>query len=209
MDDEEAKAIWYVLRELLKDGLGVDPARIPAGIDPERMFTPLNENTLEQRMRRDPGRSFQQGEVIQLRPPSKDADVAAVSYLGDVGGGHAAWRFYLGMWLRAGRFIGFRFEPPGYDVNHPYYHSQLCTTMGDRSRISGALPVPERYPAMPLAASSSLELLLYLVVSIHGMAGFNDLRGRIKEDEAMRQHSLLVRALDGTADMPAGVNHQP
>ena len=99
--------------------------------------------------------------------------------------------------------------------------------MGDRAPVAGALEVPERYPAWPLPAASSLELLLCLVVSIHGMASFNDLRGRIKGDLAMEQnaetddgdsnrrreqrgrkrtqrprHSLLVKALDKIAGLP-------
>ena len=152
-------------------------------------------------MRHDPRRAFQQGEVIQLRPPSRDAEVAAVSCRRETSG-DAAWRFYLGMWLRNRRFVGLRFEPPGHEQNHSYYHSQLCSTMGDKSRIAGALQVPERCPALPLPASSSLELLLCLVVSIHGMADFNDLRGRIKAHDAMQQNRLLVRALDKMAGLP-------
>ena len=74
--------------------------------------------------------------------------------------------------------------------------------MGDRAPVADALEVPERYPAWPLPAASSLELLLCLVVSIHGMAGFNDLRGRIKGDPAMQQNRLLVKALDKMAGLP-------
>ena len=224
MDDEEAKAIWYVLEELRKDGQGVSRRRIRSTGDLERMFRLLDQKTLERRLRNDPSRAFQQGEVIQLRPPARDADVAAVSCRRD---GDAAWRFYLGLWLRNGRFVGVRFEPPGDEENHSYYHSQLCSSMGDRASVADALDVPERYPAWPLPAASSLELLLCLVVSIHGMAGFNDLRGRIKGDLAMEQnaetddgdsnrrreqrgrkrtqrprHSLLVKALDKIAGLP-------
>ena len=202
MDDEEAKAIWYVLRELLKDRQRVDPMRVP-DVRLVPRFTLLDENNLKRRMRHDRSHAFQPGEVIQLKPPSRDADVAAVSCLRDVNRGDVRWRFYLGMWLQEERFLGVRFEPPGDDVNHSYYHSQPCTTMGDRSRIPGALQVPERYPAFPLPASSSLELLLCLVLSIHGMAGLNDLRGRIKADKAMQQNRLLVSALDKIAGLPA------
>ena len=226
MDDEEAKAIWYVLEELRKDGQDVDQERIPLGPDAERMFTLLDQITLQRRLRNDPSRAFQPGEVIQLRPPSRDADVAAVSCRRDTNG-DAAWRFYLGLW-RDGRFVGVRFEPPGDDENHSYYHSQLCSSMGDRASVPDALDVPERYPAWPLPAASSLELLLCLVVSIHGMAGFKDLQGRIKGDFAMEQnaetddgdsnrrreqrgrkrtqrparHRLLVKALDKIAGLP-------
>ena len=200
MDDEEAKAIWYVLEELRKDGQNVDQERIPLGLHAERMFTPLDQITLQQRLRNDPSRAFQQGEVIQLRPPARDADVAAVSCRRD---GDAAWRFYLGMWLRNGRFVGVRFEPPGDDENHGHYHSQLCSGMGDHASVADALEVPERYPAWPLPAASSLELLLCLVVSIHGMAGFKDLQGRINGDLAMQQNGLLVKALDKMAVLPA------
>ena len=197
MDDEEAKAIWYVLEELRKDGQAVGQRRNPS-VHLERMFTLLDQATLRQRLRSDPSRAFQQGEVIQLKPPARDADVAAVSCRRD---GDAAWRFYLGLW-RDGRFVGVRFERPGDEENHSYYHSQLCSSMGDRAPVAGALEVPERYPAWPLPAASSLELLLCLVVSIHGMAGFNDLRGRIKGDLTMQQNRLLVKALDKMAGLP-------
>ncbi len=198
MDEEEARAIWYVLRELLKASED-DTRRIPPGLDLERNFTLLDQVALEQRMRHGTSRAFHQGEMILLRLPSRDARVAAVSCLRDVDRGGAVWRFYLGMWLRDESFVGIRFEPPGGSDGHSYYHSQLCSTMGDKSRIAGALRVPERYPAWPLPAASSLELLLCLVVSIHGMAGFNDLRGRIKADRAMQQNRLLVKALDEVA----------
>ncbi len=74
--------------------------------------------------------------------------------------------------------------------------------MGNRASVAGALEVPERYPAWPLPAASSLESLLCLVVSIHGMAGFNKLRGRIKGTLTMQQNRLLVKALDKTAGLP-------
>ena len=162
------------------------------------MFTLLSEVTLQQRMRHSPW-EFKRGEVVLLRPPSRDAEFAVISCKREVNGGHTAWRFYLGLWLGRHRFVGIRFEPPGDSDSHSYYHSQLCSTMGDESRIAGALRVPERYPAWPLPAASSLELLLCLVVSIHGRADFNDLRGRIKADRAMQQNRLLVKALDEVA----------
>ena len=196
--DEEAKAIWYVLRELLRESED-DARRIPPGFDLARSFTLLDQVALERRMRHGVNRAFRQGEMILLRLPSRDARVAAVSCLRDVDRGGAAWRFYLGMWLRDESFVGIRFEPPGDSDSHSYYHSQLCSTMGDKSGIAGALAVPERYPAWPLPAASSLELLLCLVVSIHGRADFNDLRGRIKADRAMQQNRLLVKALDEVA----------
>ena len=196
MLDEEEKAIWYVLRELLMDGAQA----VPDGAYLDRAFTPLSEIILEQRMRHGGVREFQQGEAIRLRSPSRNADVAAVSCRQEVSGGRATWRFYLGMW-HGDRFVGVRFEPPSDADNHSYYHSQLCSTMGDDSCIAGALRVPERYPAWPLPAASSLELLLCLVVSVHGMAGFDKLRERIREDGAMRQNGLLVGALDRIADL--------
>ena len=208
MDEEEATAIWYVLRELLKASES-DARRIPNGLDLEHSLALLDRVALEQRMRHGASRAFQQGEMILLRSPSRDALVAAVSCLRGVDRGGAAWRFYLGMWLRDERFVGVRFEPPGDEVNHSYYHSQLCTTMGNKSRIAGALQVPERHPAWPLPAASSLELLLCLVVSIHGMAGFNDLRDCIKADHAMKKNRLLVKALDKIAGLPTAQLVEP
>ena len=202
MDGDEVKAIWYVLRELLIDGERMNLGRIPDGAHLDRIFTPLSEFTLEQRMRHGPRREFELGEGIRLKPPYRDAQVAALSCKCRFDGSRTTWRFYLGLWLGGDRFVGIRFEPPGDAENHSYYHSQLCSTMGDRAPVAGALEVPERYPAWPLPAASSLELLLCLVVSVHGMAGFNELRGRIKEDSAMRQNDLLVKALDKMAGLP-------
>ena len=59
-------------------------------------------------------------------------------------------------------FLGFRYETPEDGDNHDYYHAQPCQSMGDgvRSRWTNALPISERNPTFPLAAQSSLELLL-------------------------------------------------
>ena len=51
-----------------------------------------------------------------------------------------------------------------------YYHAQPCRSMAaSRTPVAEALPIPDRYPAFPLAATSSVDLLLCLVTSIHGM----------------------------------------
>ena len=61
--------------------------------------------------------------------------------------------------------------------------------------VYGALPVPERNPTWPLAANSSLDLLLCLIVSIGGMRGLLRVQSRVDNNSDMRQNSLLTQAL--------------
>ena len=108
----------------------------------------------------------------------------------------ACW-FYLGLWLAERGFVGFRFEMPQEGRNHNYFHSQPCQAIGSREDpIPEALAVPERNPTLPLAASSALELLLCLVVSIHGMNGLSRMRSTMMNDTAMRQDRLLRDAFE-------------
>ena len=95
-------------------------------------------------------------------------------------------------------FIAFRFEPPEQGDNHNYYHSQPCRNMGwEGTPDYGAMRVPERNPTWPLAAKSSLDLLLCLVIAIGGMRGLAQVQSRIDSNGAMRQNTLLTQALRG------------
>ena len=90
--------------------------------------------------------------------------------------------FYFGIWSEQdalpnpvdGKFTafwGFRYETPEEGHNHDYYHAQPCQSMGNREVVAHAVPVSTRYPTFPLAATSSLELLLCFFVSIYAMDG--------------------------------------
>ena len=103
----------------------------------------------------------------------------------------------MGLWLKDGQFVAFRFEPPERGDNHNYYHSQPCRTMSWEHRpIQGAIDVPERNPTWPLPADSSLDLLLCLVVSIHGMRGLRLLRERVEQDVDMPASGILRKQME-------------
>lgn len=130
--------------------------------------------------------TFDPDQVIQMKPPFREGRRATLRCKWHFEGQRARCWFYLGIWIKApskrkssrsirDRFVGFRFEPPETGDNHNYFHSQPCRTMGDDKPIAGALKVPVRNPTWPLPATSSLELLICLVLSVHGMAGLSKL----------------------------------
>ena len=171
MDNDERRAIWRVLEELLNGGekwLQESSAKgDPALASPLRR---INRWQLQTHLHEDGG-EFGPDEIIQVKPPFREGRRAALRCKWNFKGRVARCWFYLGIWLERGRFVGFRFEPPEPGDSHNYYHSQPCRTMGDDRPVAGALELPERNPTWPLPATSSLELLLCLVLSIHGMAG--------------------------------------
>lgn len=70
--------------------------------------------------------------------------------------------------------------------------------------IRNALDVPVRNPTWPLPAGSPLELLLCLVVSIHGMTGLRRLKDIANEDTGMRKNRRLRDALVKILRLQAG-----
>ena len=199
---DERKAIWYVLRELHRGGQdwirntqGSDEVRIAA----ERRFSPLGEHDLERHLRHGAESGDFGQQALYVTPPRLECEAAAAIWCKwYFGNEQAACWFYLGLWLAERGFVGFRYEMPESGGNHNYYHSQPCQTMGSRDEvIPGALAVPERNPTWPLVAKSALELLLCLVVSIHGMNGLSQLKSDMMKDAAIRQDQLLKDAIEG------------
>lgn len=199
---DERKSIWYVLRELHRGGQywirntqGSDEVRIAA----ERRFSPLREYELERYLRHGAASGDFGQQALYVKPPRLGcAAAAAVWCRWNFGNEQAACWFYLGLWLAERRFVGFRFEMPESGDNHNYYHSQPCQTMGSRNEIiPGALAVPVRNPTWPLAAKSALELLLCLVVAIHGMNGLSQMKSDVRKVAVMRQDRLLLNAIEG------------
>lgn len=192
MDEEERAAIRDVLIQLC-DG----------GAIGQSGFQPLSQQELKYLFSQSSGK-FGDNDIVRLaRPKANDSDlpdrktpewrVAAIWCKWRSAGRGNGCVFRLGIWLDGRRFIGFRFEPPG-DGNHSYFHCQMCRTIGDGKPIPGALEVPERSPAWPLWATSSLELLLCLVLSIYGMNGLKAMRQIFNEDPM--RHRALIRAMD-------------
>ena len=181
---------------LLLDGESV-PERRPEDRPP--MLVPLNRWQLDSYLLQRRRGEFKPGEVVRVTPPVREATMSAIwckwNFEGQRSEQTGFW-FYLGIWLSDGGFIAFRFEPPEQGDNHNYYHSQPCRTMGwEGDPVFGALAVPERNPTWPLAANSSLDLLLCLTVSIGGMRGLLRVQSRIDGNGAMRRNTLLTEAL--------------
>lgn len=199
MDESERAAIRDVLNELRRQGereqrdarLGSDDPGIASP------FKPLSERELEYLLHRPTG-EFGANEVIRLVPPRREWRMVALWCRWSAAGPNRGCVFYLGAWMVGGGFLGFRFEPPGAG-NHSYYHSQLCRSMGGGAPMAGALEVSERIPAWPLPAASSLELLLCLVLSIHGMNGLKEMRETF--NDSPMQYRTVIRALDRVATL--------
>lgn len=203
MDQEELNAIWHVLADLLREGENWAGQQSSEEMpNTANQFEPLKTWNIDY-YRHWPRGEFKPGEVIQIEPPKKEVHASALWCKWDsVNSVNTGFWFYLGLWQSGGQFVVFRFEPPGRGCNHGYYHVQPCRTMGwEGDHAYPALAVPERNPTLPLAATSSLELLLCLVVSIHGMVGFKKMKERLEEDPETRQNLLLGRALDKIAGL--------
>ena len=197
---EQRRAIRQVLEKLLDGGekwqqesLGEDGPGIANPLKPmnkSKLSDRLNQWRTKRHLRKRHRGEFMSDEVIRVEPPGHDVIMAALRCKWDLDADATWCSFYLGIWLQDGRFIGFRFEPPEVGDNHNYYHSQPCLTMGDGKPIVQALKVPERNPTLPLPAKSSLDLLLCLVLSIHGMAGLKKMKADFDRDP-LRYHALI------------------
>lgn len=189
MDEvEQRRAIRDVLGALLSGGEDWRSERV--GPDIADMFAPLRLRQLNSYLNFKRRGQFEPGEGILVKPPAHEAVAAALRCRWDFESQRATYWFHLGIWLLDGHFIGFRFEPPEIGDNHNYYHSQPCRTMGDGQSICRALEVPERNPTWPLPATSSLDLLLCLVLSIHGMSGLRAMKDKFERDR-LRYHALI------------------
>ena len=197
MDEDERRAIRDVLKALLLEGEQWIREQPSAGAPRSNSrFTGLKQRQLDSYLHRRHG-AFGPGEVIRVKPPPREAHMAALWCKWRFDGTRVGCWFYLGIWLDGGQFIAFRFEPPEQGDNHDYYHCQPCRTMGWKGAPEyNALPVPERNPTWPLAASSSLDLLLCLVVSIQGMIGLRTLKQRIDKQGMPRRNKRLTAAFE-------------
>ena len=200
-----------VLRLLLREGKQTQRRgpKIPSAVaNAAGQFSPLTERKLEEYLLyRGRSGQFDEEEAIYIEPPPREKCASAAIWCRwDFDLPLPSCAFYLGLWsARPGAhsgatrpvFLGFRYETPEDGDNHNYYHAQPCRSMGARdSKIRNAVPVSERNPTFPMAAESSLELLLCLVTSIHGMRGLTTLKSSLSEQATMRRNCTLWRSLD-------------
>ena len=153
---------------------------------------------------------FDSNEVIYIRPPEREKTaITALWCRWDFSDTTARCGFYLGTWwstpklptntvVSGGRtvFLGFRYETPEEGDNHNYFHAQPCRSMGDRDLpVVQALPITERNPTWPLAASTALELLLCLVASTYGRRGLDWLASEVQQGADIRAQGLLLSSV--------------
>ena len=217
---KQQKAIWYVLSLLLDCGEDWTRRRRTSSAEAavaakvaEGKFTALNKQELENRIIHGGKRGqFNKNEAIYIPPPKKNnSAVAAIWCRWDFESDHPKCGFYFGIWSdqpafpakyasdgqKHTAFLGFRYETPEYGNNHNYYHAQPCQSMGvPDDHIADALPISQRNPTWPLAAGSSLELLLCLVTSLYGMIGLSKLQKKVSEDLMMRNNQLLFSSIE-------------
>lgn len=197
----EQQAIFVVLRQLLIDR----PAR-PLYDTVLRVartqFSPLGRYELDPLEYQTTGQ-FPVGRVIYMEPPSREKSaVAALWCRWDFNADLPRCGFYFGIWSaqrgfpnpnsghKHPAFTGFRYETPEDGDNHDYYHAQPCRSMGGDEEVRCALPISPRVPTFPLAAQSSLELLLCLVTSVYGMAGLKKLQSKVSGRNKLLRQSI-------------------
>ncbi len=215
---EEQKAVGLVLSLLQSKGtewtrLDRPPAVNAATIEATRKFSPIERTELERHFLHGGNRGqFRENQAIYIVPPTKETSAAAALWCRwDFDLALPKCAFYFGIWSQKPTyqaedarteskhtaFVGFRYETPEEGENHDYCHAQPCRSMGARDDpIMHALPLSTRYPTFPLAAESSLELLLCLIVSLYGMNGLSEIRERVLEDAQMRNNKMLCGALN-------------
>lgn len=214
---EEQEAIWLVLQKLHSHGDDwtrhdrPTAAAVPAAVAVAK-FTPISDSELSTKLLWE-GKAgeFDENKVIYVVPPDRDRSAVA--------GIWCRWNFdrdlpkcgfYYGVWSSQPRFpaveppdadrftafVGYRFETPEQGDNHNYYHSQPCRGMGEKAAaLEQALPVSHHVPTWPLAANSSLELLLCLVTSLYGMNGMVKLKTDLLAEPQGRNNTTLNAAL--------------
>lgn len=227
---DEQKALFHVLRALRVEGdtwLRHEAPKANRAVKlAKAKFEAVDENELSTLlMHGGPKGSFDDAKVVYLLPPPKeDAAVAAIWCRWDYDRALPRCGYYFGMWSpqrpfprpevanedRHIAFVGYRFETPEDDENHNYYHAQPCRSMGRKDdEIESALPISNRMPTWPVAATSALELLLCLVTAIYGMDGTRRLRDALNEDVAARKNILLSSALSAVLGLGYTTNEAP
>ena len=208
--ETERRAIRFVLAELMRAGEGwlrTPPSgAVRAKQVAEARFSALGRGELERHLNENTCTGDFGEAALYLIPPADQKNAPTVLWCRwDLYGGRCSFSYYLGMWLTHNQFIGFRFEMPNKrGDNHNYYHSQPCRAIGRRRDvIEGALAIPVGNPTWPLAAESALDLLLCVVLSIHGMNGLRELDRTAKQDIEMReQGEALLPALRRMLNLP-------
>lgn len=210
---DEQQAIFAVLRQLLTDGVDWKRRNASTTMDVSKaaqQFTALKEYELDW-MGSQSRYKFQAEKVIHIAPPSESA-VAALWCRWNFDEAPSICGFYFGIWsaqpafpnLSVGdkhtAFIGFRYETPEVGDNHDYYHAQPCRSMGDTAVVC-SLPISSRFPTFPLAAQSSLKLLLCLVTSVYGMIGLKKLQSKVYGDPSMRRNTLLRQSIEDILEL--------
>lgn len=229
---DEQKALWEVLRALnrrseawLRRATGLTAWRVASA-----KFTRLTDDNLTTLLLSQ-GKfgEFPEGQVVFLRPPSKDTTAVAALWCRWDHRNEAAVRsgFYLGQWsvapsaplqLRedesegnlpakalAGTIVfwGYRFESPEpKGANHKFYHVQPCRSLGKKDDpMAHALPFSDRNPTFPIAAETCVELILCLFLALYGMEEFNSLRNELVSMPSNRRLQPLVAALAKIRDL--------
>lgn len=211
---DEQQAIFVVLRQLL-----IDRPASPRSDTVLRVarvqFSPLGRYDLDPLEYQSTGQ-FPVDRVIYMEPPSSEKlAVAALWCRWDFNADLPRCGFYLGIWSaqrgfpnpnsghKHPAFTGFRYETPEDGDNHDYYHAQPCRSMGGDEAVRCALPISPRVPTFPLAAQSSLELLLCLFTSGYGMADMKKLQSKVSGRSSLLRQSMdnilrLKRARTGS-----------
>jgi hypothetical protein len=214
---DEQKALLHVLRILHSQGEdwmrhkrapGLVAARVA-----ENKFDAIAQHELNNHfLYQGKAGQFGENKVIWIKPPAKDPSAVA--------GIWCRWNyektlpkcgFYYGLWserppfptvdssatAKHPAFVGYRFETPEEGNNHNFYHAQPCRSMNAKDDpVEQSLPISEREPTWPLAATTALELLLCMVTSLYGMSGLSELLDSINADGALRQNVPFKSAVD-------------
>ena len=195
--EQEVRAVRYVVEMLMRMAQSkrentVIPYR--TALEAHTKFDPVHTNDLK-RFFYGKG-SFDKKAVYlwSLRDP-KDSPVLLWCKWDITNAKCNIW-FQIGIWLKEGEFVGFRFEMPEEGDNHNYFHVQPSQNLGYKdTKILKPINVPTRNPTVPLTANSALDLLLCLVVSLYGMKGLTELRESASDIKKIRQNSVFVEAM--------------
>ena len=148
--------------------------------------------------------------LVFIKPPLKEPSaVTALWYRWDYSVDRPKCAFFWGLWrnlsvntsnqdscMKSISFVGFRYESPEMGDNHNYYHVQPSNSMGDKDNpIDQAIAIPRRYPTVPLPASSSVDLLLCLILSIYGMRGLQKLWNEMRDRKIAVKNATLSTSI--------------
>ncbi len=215
---DEKSAIAWILAVLRDQGDTWFRKRSGVGIDIfnnhlSRTFKSVSKHSVGLINHNKQG-EFESDELIVLAPPEADQDM----FLGlwarwDFEKPNSDCGFFLGIWKDLNdkkSMTGYRFESPHiYDDDdpetrqHDFYHAQPCLNLGKRKQPAHfALPITENLPTFALAATNNTELVLHIVLSMHGKIGLKDLEGRFKDDPNSRSNPILRDAFAKLRSLP-------